>query len=114
MLNKSKFETHLPPDDAEGKHNIKKLDRYIYLFRAIANRQKRTTDYLVLLTSRITYPVTCISTSCRTAFFDSIRQRCSDITNIFLQLQIDNRLIDFVLHFISFTLAGMTNNQKLI
>ena len=111
MLNKSKFETHLPPDDAEGKHTIKKSDRYIYLFRTIPNRQKRTTDYIVLLASRITYPVTCISTECRTAFFESVRQRYSSIIDIFLQLQIDNRLIDFVLHFIRFTSTSMKDGQ---
>ena len=30
--------------------------------------------------------------------------------NIFLQLQIDNRLIDFVLQFIGFTLTSMKDN----
>ncbi len=76
----------------------------------MVNRQKRTTQYLVLITCQATYRPTCISTLCRVAFLESIRQRCFDIINIFLQLQIDNRFIDFILQFILFSLTSIKDN----
>jgi hypothetical protein len=68
----------------------------------------------VLLICEITYPIPCSSKSCRTAYLFSILQRCSDITNILLQVEIDGGLIEFVLQFLQFTLTSMKHNESFL
>lgn len=115
MLNKLKFDKLLTQNDVEGIHLTKTSIFYtcICVFRSrvdILNRRKRTINCHVLISCQARYPSSCTSKSCRTAFFSLIQQRCSQITDISLQLalvSLGGSLVQFALQFLGFSLTGI-------